>query len=101
MLYEDLHRFYGSHIARRVEAELSDSEFSHVTVGELPRYLDMRAKEARKEYQARLVNPFLDEDKGDERAEFVDGLCRTWREAESLAYLVSAAEDVNAVRVAS
>jgi hypothetical protein len=94
MLYQELHRLYGSYIAKRIQGELSMSEFEQLDVDELPSYLEMRAEAAHKEYQARLTNPFLDEERGEGRTLFLDTLCRNWREAESLAYLISIADDV-------
>ncbi len=101
MLYEELHHRYGTHIAKRVQVELSASEFKQVDAEELAVYLEMRAEAAHREYQTRLDNPFINEELGAARAEYVGTLYHRWREAEDLAYLVAIAEDVsiNARRV--
>src|SRR5262249_16033695 len=89
MLYEDLHQRYGSHITSRVRHELSFSEFNQVAVPELPAYLELRAEVAHREYQAGIENPLVPEGSS------LDALCRRWREAEDLSYLVTVAEDVS------
>lgn len=95
MLYQELHHRYGTHIAKRVQVELSTSEFTQVATDELPAYLEMRAEAAHKEYQARLDNPFINEELGAARGAYIGVLYHRWREAEDLAYLVTIAEDVN------
>ena len=94
MLYEDIHRRYGNHIARRVQQELSEIEFSEVGVNELAAYLEARAEAAHKEYQMRVDNPFINEELGARRNDYMDVLYRRWRDAEDLAYLLTITEDV-------
>lgn len=89
MLYEDLHQRFGSHIAKRVQVELSASEFKQVDVEGLVLYLETRAEIAHKEYQSRVDNPFSRAKDGN-----MDALYQRWRDAEDLAYLVMVAEDV-------
>ncbi|HEU0118827.1 MAG TPA: hypothetical protein VFR09_09365 [Alphaproteobacteria bacterium] len=93
MMYEDLHQRYGSHIAKRVQLELSPTEFRQIIVNELPTYLETRAELAHREYQTRIDNPFVSTDKASKN---VDTLYNRWRDAEDLAYLISIAEDVSA-----
>ena len=95
MLYEELHQRYGNHIAKRVQQELSDSEFKQITLPELLSFLELRAEVAHTEYQTRLDNPFINEELGDSRSDYMDVLYRRWCEAEDLAYLVTIAEDVS------
>jgi hypothetical protein len=95
MLYEELHQRYGNHIAKRVQQELSVAEFNQIAVPELLSYLELRAEAAHKEYRARLDNPFINEELGDSRSDYMDVLYRRWCEAEDLAYLVTIAEDVS------
>lgn len=96
MLYQELHQHFGSHIARRIQLELSASEFKQVVLEDLTEYLEQRAEEAHKAYQTRLDNPFINEELGKARAQYIDTLYHRWREAEDLAYLVSVAKDVGA-----
>lgn len=93
MLYDELHQRYGAHIAKRVQQELAPSEFSAVEIDELVTYLEVRAETTHKEYQAQLHNPLST---GSNRSEAMDHLCRRWRAAEDLAYLLSVAENVSA-----
>ena len=95
MLYEDIHLRYGNHIAKRVRTELSPEEFSQIAIEELLPYLESRAEVAHKEYQSRLDNPFINEELGDSRKDYMDVLYRRWCDAEDLAYLVTVAEDVS------
>ena len=87
---------YGAPISKRVQFELSPSEFSSVVIENLPAYLETRALRAHKEYQKRIENNFVNEDPAAKHVEHVDVLYRRWRDAEDLAYLVAVAEDVNA-----
>ncbi len=96
MLYEELHQRYGTHVAKRVQVELSVSEFKQVDIEELSAYLDTRAEAAHKEYQIHHDNPFAKVERGTGHTERVDTLYRNWREAEDLAYLISIADDVGA-----
>jgi len=95
MLYDELHRRFGSHIARRVQVELSASEFECVICDQLTLFLDDRAEAAHRDYQALLNNPFARDEMGPAHEQKVNNLHRRWREAEDLAYLVSVAEDVS------
>ncbi len=95
MLYNDLHQYFGNHIAKRVQAQLSRSEFSQIDIKDLPEYLEMRAEAAHKEYQIYLDNPFGDSRPQASRKTEIDALYRRWREAEDLAYLIAVAEDVS------
>ncbi len=98
MRYDDLHERYGAHIAKRVQVELTPSEFRHVSITELPPYLELRAEAAHREYQQFLNNPLNEErhGKGKTRAEQMETSYRRWREAEDLTYLITIAEDVSA-----
>lgn len=96
MRYDQLHERYGSHIARRVQMELSASEFRQVTPGELLQYLEMRAEAAHREYKTRLDNPFVNKELGSARAGYIDLLYNRWREAEDLCYVITVAEGVTA-----
>jgi hypothetical protein len=89
MHYEELHQRYGSHIAKRVEQELTASEFEKAKLDDLLNFLETRAETAHLEYQRRLdkligVKPGAD----------VDIIYNRWREAEELAYLISVADDI-------
>lgn len=95
MRYDQLHLRFGSHIAKRVQVELSASEFSQVVCEQLTMFLDHRAEAAHREYQALLNNPFARDEMGAAHEQRVNELHRRWREAEDLAYLVSVAEDVS------
>jgi hypothetical protein len=95
MLYEDIHQRYGNHIAKRVRTELAPEVFAEITIDELLPYLEARAQFAHKEYQSRLDNPFINEELGDSRKEYMDVLYKRWCEAEDLAYLITIAEDVS------
>lgn len=94
MVFDELHSRYGTHVAKRVQQELSASEFEQLELEELPLYLETRAEFAHKEYQSRLENPFINEELGHARGDYVDVLYKRWKEAEELAYLVSITEDV-------
>jgi hypothetical protein len=95
MIFEELHNRYGTHVARRVQQELTPAEFDRLTLENLPTWLESRAEEAHQEYQVRLDNPFVNEELGDGREEYVSTLYRRWQEAEELSYLIAVAEDVN------
>lgn len=96
MIFDELHQKYGSHIAKRVQLELSFSEFTKVAINELLSYLEMRAEEAHKAYQNILDNPFAFEDKSAKYRGQVNDLYQRWKEAEDLSYLIMIADDVSA-----
>jgi hypothetical protein len=96
MVFEELHNRYGSHVARRVQNELTAAEFEGIAIDALAVWLERRAEGAHKEYQTRLDNPFINEELGAARTDYVDVLYRRWQDAEELAYLVAVAEDVSA-----
>jgi len=89
MLYGELQVRYGNHIAKRVERELSRSEFSAADLNDLPHFLEKRAEKAAENYRQIMANPL---ERGTMQCE---SLQRLWREAEDLAYLLSIAEDVS------
>lgn len=93
MQYEELHRRYGTHVSQRVRSELSNSEFTHVSIEELPQWLEARADAAHDEYRQLLSNPLASSENDHAKAGIA---CRRWRNAEDLAYLVAIAEDVGA-----
>ncbi len=95
MIFDELHNRYGVHVARRVQQELTPAEFKEVSLDNLPGWLETRSETAHKEYQARLDNPFINDELGAARDNYVDALYRRWQDAEELAYLVTVAEDVN------
>ena len=90
MIYEELHVRYGTHVARRVQQELTSTEFEEIALENLPRWLETRAEAAHREYQTQLDNPLLD----GERETHVSDLYRRWQGAEDLAYIIAIAEDV-------
>jgi len=93
MLYEDLHRRFGSHVSQRVKRELSEAEFNQITVEKLSDFLMSRAEASHRDYQNLLNNPLVASMVDERRTKQAS---RRWREAEDLAYLVAVAEDVNA-----
>ena len=95
MIFEELHNRYGHHVAQRVRQELDAGDFARLGVAELPAWLETRAEAAHKEYQTRLENPFVNEELGAARTDYIDMLYRRWQDAEELAYLVAIAEDVS------
>jgi hypothetical protein len=101
MIFEELHNRYGTHVARRVQQELTPVEFVEIALEGLPTWLEIRAETAHKEYQVRLDNPFINEELGRARDDYVDVLYRRWREAEELAYIVTVAEDVSHAQMAA
>lgn len=95
MRYEELHERYGSHIAARVQLELSSAEFEQVVVDDLLTFLEKRAEIAHSEYQSYMTNPLRDESvKGKEKFN-PDVAHQRWREAEDLAYLIAIAQGVS------
>ena len=94
MDYQELHQRYGSHIAKRVQAELDSAEFNSVKLKELVPYLEFPAEAAEKEYQLRLYDPFKKNEDETEGEDKIDLLHHRWRDAEEIAYLVSVAEEV-------
>jgi hypothetical protein len=92
MIFQELHNRYGSHVARRVQQELTSTEFEKITLKELPTWLETRAEAAHRDYQARLDNPYLAETAADQ----VSALYQRWQGAEDLAYIITVAEDVGA-----
>lgn len=98
MTFEELCNRYGSHVARRVQQELDSSELDRLESMDLLTWLETRAETAHKEYQTRLENPFVNEELGPVRAEYIDVLYRRWQSAEELAYLVTIAEDAGQAR---
>lgn len=95
MNYEDLHARYGAHVATRIQDELPAEEFKQVKIEELQTFLEKRAEAAHREYQTRLENPFINEELGNARADYIDVLYKRWCDAEDLAYLVAVAENAN------
>ncbi|MDP9126834.1 MAG: hypothetical protein M3N08_01050 [Pseudomonadota bacterium] len=94
MQYQELNQRYGSHIAKRVQAELDFTEFRHIDLMELPAFLENRAVTAHKEYQANIDNPFSEKHE-EKRAALNDRLLNRWRNAEYVSALVAMAEDVS------
>ncbi|MGE3622652.1 MAG: hypothetical protein AB7H77_02085 [Bdellovibrionales bacterium] len=90
MIVEELYKRYGSHVARRVQQELSNAEFKEVSLAHLVRWLEKRAEAAHKAYLTRLENPLITE-----ADELIKALYRRWQNAEELAYVIAIAEDVN------
>jgi hypothetical protein len=90
MIFEELHSRYGTHVARRVQQELTPGEFNEIALAELPAWLETRAETAHRAYQARLDNPLLDSDRDDH----VNTLYQRWQGAEDLSYIIAIAEDV-------
>ncbi len=90
MLYEELHQRYGNHIAKRVEQELSPSEFQKVKLDQLLNFLEMRAEATHMEYQKRI-----DQLMGIKPGHDLNAIYQRWHEAEDLAYLISVAEDIS------
>lgn len=93
MIYQELHQRYGNHIAKRIQVELSVSEFKQVMVEELSKYLEMRAEAAHKEYQILLDNPFINDKVRIKHEANAKALYNQWRNAEDLAYLIAVADD--------
>ena len=91
MLYEELHRRYGTHVSQRVQRELTASEFNGVEIDHLPAWLEARAEVAHEEYRRLLNNPLASSEQDTTRA---GAACQRWRQAEDLAYLIAIAEDV-------
>jgi hypothetical protein len=102
MLYDELHRRFGNHIARRVLAELTRTEFLRAKAHALAEYLDLRAEVAHRVYQTYMDNPFGREKSDKDRKKQIDILYRLWHEAEDLAFVIAVAEGVghNTVLVA-
>ena len=92
MIFEKLHKRYGSHVARRVQQELTTTEFGKIDLEDLPLWLETRAESAHRAYQAYVGNASANEPDGKR----VAALYRHWQEAEELAYLITIAEDVSA-----
>lgn len=90
MLYEELQSRYGAHIAKRVQHELSRSEFLNVELEALLMFLEQRADKAAHDYKKLMDNPL---ERGNVRSGILQ---KTWSDAEELAYLLSVAEDVSA-----
>ena len=95
MMYEELHQKYGNHIAKRVQQELSNSEFQHIPINNLIHYLEDRAETAHQEYRVRMNDPFTHEKLTGKDGDVMDRLYRRWCNAEDLAYLLTVAEDVS------
>lgn len=95
MVYEELHSRYGSHVARRVQQELTAVEFAHIALQKLPTWLETRAEAAHKDYQMRLDNPFACEEMNGHGTHLIDTLYHRWQQAEELAYIIAVAEDVS------
>jgi len=91
VLYEELHRRYGTHVSQRVRRELTESEFNQVDIDALPVWLEQRAEAAHGKYRQLLSNPLT---MAENDAPHTGKACRCWREAEDLAYLIAVAEDV-------
>lgn len=87
-VFEELHNRYGTHIALRIQKELSPSEFNTLALSDFMHWLEERAESAHRAYEARLENP-LHAGKSDAE---VGALYRRWQGAEDLAFLVSVAE---------
>jgi hypothetical protein len=96
MIFEDLHNRYGAHVARRVQQELTPAELNALHLEDLPSWLERRAEAAHQEYQTRLDNPFVKEERIAAGVSQADMLYRRWQNAEELAYLIAVAEDVSA-----
>ncbi len=93
MIYEDLHRRYGSYIAKRVESELSGSEFRTANLETLTHYLEDRAELAHQRYKQVLDNPLASPSTAasDQQIELLYNL---WHDAEDLAYVIVIAESI-------
>jgi hypothetical protein len=91
LLYEELHRRYGTHVSQRVRRELTVEQFREIRIEDLPDWLEARAEAAHDEYRQLLNNPLA----SSEYDNMLSGAaCQRWRDAEDLAYLVAIAEDV-------
>ncbi|MER2520668.1 MAG: hypothetical protein ABTQ34_08275 [Bdellovibrionales bacterium] len=99
MVFDELVRRYGEHVAKRVQQELGSSEFSHLRLEELSPYLVLRAEEAHREYQRRLDRATMNLGACTMRDETTEVLYDRWRTAEELSYLLAIAEDANHSRV--
>jgi hypothetical protein len=93
VIYEELHRRYGTHVSQRLRRELSASEFSEVLLDNLTAWLAARAEAAHEAYRTLLNNPLAS---SEDDSLHTGAACRRWREAEDLSYLVAIADDVGA-----
>jgi DNA repair exonuclease SbcCD ATPase subunit len=89
MIYEELQQRYGAHVAKRIQRELNQSEFSSVHLENLKNHLEQRVERTEKNYKSLMSNPL---ENGNVRSEILQ---KQWHEAENLAYLLSIAEDVS------
>lgn len=93
MIFDELVRRYGEHVATRVRQELGPSEFSEIRVEELSPYLALRAEEAHRDYQRRLDRATMTLGACTIRDETTEVLYDRWRAAEELSYLLVLAMD--------
>lgn len=95
MIFDELVRRYGEHVATRIRQELGASEFSGIRVEELSPYLALRAEEAHREYQRRLERATMNLGACTIRDETAEVLYDRWRAAEELSYLLAIAVDAS------
>lgn len=95
MLFDELQKQYGMHIAKRVQHILTRSEFEKTTLENLPKFLEERAEKVALVYKSIMDNPI---ERGNVRS---DILYTQWRDAEELSYLVAIAVDVSSTVRAS
>ena len=96
MQINELTSRYGQHVAARLQQELMPSEISLLLIERLPSFLQERAEAAHDAYKERLANPFINDELGEVREEYIEVLRQRWLQAEELAYLIEVAEDVAA-----
>jgi hypothetical protein len=94
-VFEELHNRYGTHVALRVQKELSPAEFNELALGNFTHWLEERAMNAHRAYEARLENP-LHANRSDAE---VGALYRRWQGAEELAFVVTVAEGAGPQRL--
>lgn len=95
MLFDELVKRYGEHVAKRIQQELGSAEFSQIRLEELSPYLTLRAEEAHREYQRRLDRATMNLGACTIRDETTEVLYDRWRAAEELSYLLAIAEDAS------
>jgi hypothetical protein len=93
MTFDELCNRYGPHLAARLQEELDSAELGLLRGADLLSWLENRVTVAHREYRARLENPFINEELGSARDEYIGVLYRRWQNAEELAYLITTAEE--------
>ena len=89
MLYEDLHRRYGSYVSQRLRSELTPAEFKEIEIESLPDWLEAKAEIAHENYRQLLSNPLATPEKD---INATGEACRRWRRIEDLSYTIAIAE---------